>query len=253
MTTRNEFVAYCDELLESPGIADYCPNGLQVEGCAEVTSIVAGVTASLELIEAAAEREASVLLVHHGILWGREPTRITRSFRRRVKTLLDHNINLIGYHLPLDRHLEVGNGAAVARRLGFTQWSPFGRHKGITVGVQAELQSTTSIEALVSGCVSELGSSAPIVFPYGPSDIRRVGIVTGAADKDLPQALDAGLDCFITGEVSEYVMHFCKEEGIHFIGAGHHATERWGVQDLCGRIQADLGISYEYIDVANPV
>ena len=253
MITRSELISYCDRLLESKGIADYCPNGLQVEGCESIQSIVSGVTASLELIEAAAERGASVLLVHHGILWGREPVPITRSFRRRVKTLLDNDINLIGYHLPLDRHLEVGNGAAVARRLGFNEWTPFGRHKGITVGVQAAYETPTSIESLTSACLTELGSTAPVVFPYGPSDIRKVGIVTGAADKDLPQALEADLDCFITGEVSEYVMHFCKEEGIHFIGAGHHATERWGIQDLCKRIQGELSIPFEYVDVPNPV
>ena len=253
MVARHELIRLCDELLESPGVADYCPNGLQVEGCEEIGTVVLGVTASLELIEAAAARGAGALLVHHGILWGREPTRITRSFRARVKTLLDNGINLIAYHLPLDRHLEVGNGAVAAERLGFKNWAPFGRHKGITVGVQATLESPWSIEHLAQQCETALGAENPVIFPYGPREIRRVGVVTGAADKDLPQALDEGLDCFITGEVSEYVMHFCKEEGIHFIGAGHHATERWGVQALGAKIQAQFGVSVEFVDVPNPV
>ena len=253
MITRRALVEFCDGLLESPGVHDYCPNGLQVEGRHEIRTVVLGVTASLELIEAAVERGADALLVHHGILWGREPTRITRSFRKRVKALLDSDMNLIAYHLPLDRHLEVGNGAAVAERLGLREWSPFGLHKGITVGVKGEYQESTTIDDLAERCVSRLGSERPVVFPYGPDRVRRVGIVTGAADKDLPQALTAGLDCFVTGEVSEYVMHFCKEEGISFIGAGHHATERWGVQALGKRLTEQLGIEAEFVDVPNPV
>ncbi len=248
---RQALLDYLDDLLEARGVADYCPNGLQVEGADEIRHVVCGVTACLELIERAAAQNADALLVHHGILWGGRMPTITRSFRKRIKALLDHDINLIGYHLPLDRHLEVGNGATVAARLGLTDIQPFGAHQGITVGVRGTL-APTNIEA-VADLVGARLDADPVVFGYGPEQVTSIGVVTGAADKDLPQAVDAGLDCYLTGEVSEYVMHFAREEGIHFIGAGHHATERYGVQALCERAAGDLGFTWEFIDVPNPV
>ena len=248
---RQALIDYLDELLDARGVKDYGPNGLQVEGAQDIEHVVCGVTASLELIEAAAARGAQALLVHHGILWGGTPT-ITGSFGRRVKALLDSNINLLAYHLPLDRHMEVGNGARAAARLGLTDLAPFGQHKGITVGVRGRVDTGTTIEALSERAGAALGGSHVTTFPFGPARIETVGIVTGGADKDLPQAVAAGLDCYITGEVSEYVMHYAKEEGIHFIAAGHHATERWGVQALAERMAADNGLTWEFIDIPNP-
>ncbi len=247
---RDELVAYLDELLDAEGVHDYCPNGLQVEGAEQVQHIVCGVTACLELIEAAAARSADALLVHHGILWGGTPT-ITRSFRRRIKALLDADINLIAYHLPLDRHMLLGNGATVAQKLGLVDVEPFGAHKGITVGVRAAPAAPLSVDALAARVRTALGSE-PIVVGCGPSEIRSIGIVTGAADKDLPQAVEAGLDCYITGEISEYVMHFAKEEGIHFIAAGHHATERGGVQAVAAHLADRFDVTHEFVDVPNP-
>ncbi|MFT7622357.1 MAG: dinuclear metal center YbgI/SA1388 family protein [Myxococcota bacterium] len=248
---RDDLVTWLDDTLESRGVQDYCPNGLQVEGTAEVKHVVCGVTACLELIEAAADRGADALLVHHGIIWGKMGP-ITRSFRRRVKALLDNDINLLGYHLPLDAHMEVGNGAMVAARLGLQSVQPFGLHRGMTVGVRGELAVPLSIDALSERVATSLDTT-PLVFGHGPAEIRTVGVVTGAADKDFPQALAAGLDCYITGEASEFVMHFAREEGIHFIGAGHHATERWGVQALAARMGDELGVTWEFVDVPNPV
>lgn len=247
---RDDLVAAIDELLESPGVPDYCPNGLQVEGASEIQHVVCGVTACQELIDEAVERGAQALLVHHGILWGGMP-RIVRSFKRRVATLLAHDINLIAYHLPLDRHPTLGNGATVAQRLGLVDLEPFCLHKGVTVGVAGRLPGSLGIDQLADRCADTL-DTVPVVIDGGPDMIRRVGIVTGGADKDFPQALDAGLDCYITGEISEYVMHFAKEEGIHFIAAGHHATERFGVQALGEHLANQFGFSWEFVDVPNP-
>ena len=250
MISRDEFVSALDKVLEARGVKDYCPNGLQVEGASEIEHVVCGVTACLELIEAAVDRKAQAILVHHGILWGGTPT-ITGSFGRRVKALLDGGINLVGYHLPLDRHMTMGNGATVAQRLGLSNLEPFCEHRGITVGVTAEAPSALSIEELEARVTTAL-DSRPIVLPYGKREIRRIGIVTGAADKDLPRAVEAGLDCYITGEISEFVMHVAKEVGIHFIAAGHHATERYGVQALGAWAADNLNVSFEFVDVVNP-
>ncbi len=248
---RAELVSYIDTLLDSPSVKDYCPNGLQVEGKVEIRHIVTGVTACLELIEAAAERNADAVLVHHGILWGGHMPRITRSFRARIKALLDADLNLIAYHLPLDRHLEVGNGATVAQRLGLVDVEGFCAHRGIMAGVKGRADAPISTDALVHR-IRETLDSEPVVIPGGPDPIRTIGVVTGAADKDLPQAIEAGLDCYITGEISEYVMHFAKEEGITFIAAGHHATERWGVQALGDHLAAHTDVTCEFVDVPNP-
>ncbi len=248
---RDTLTSTLNEFLEVDGVVDYCPNGLQVEGTSEVNHIVCGVTACQALIDEAVQRNAQALLVHHGILWGNRMPVITRSFRRRIQSLLDANINLLAYHLPLDRHLDVGNGAMVAKRLGLTNLQPFGAHGNITVGVRAEAESTITIDGLTQRVRDALASN-PTVFAHGVESIRTIGIVTGAADKDLPQAVDAGLDCYITGEISEYVMHYAREEGIHFIAAGHHATERWGVQALAEHVANEHDLTWEFVDVPNP-
>jgi len=248
---RDELISYLNSYLEADGVQDYCPNGLQVEGTPDIQHIVCGVTACQALIDAAVERNAQAILVHHGILWGNKMPTITRSFRRRIHTLLESNINLIAYHLPLDSHMEVGNGATVAHRLGLTELRPFGMHRNMTVGVQGECPEPLTIQALTARVESAL-DAVPVVFAHGPESIRSVGVITGAADKDLPQAVEAGLDCYITGEISEYVMHFAREEGIHFIAAGHHATERWGVQALGDHLVSEHALQVEFVDVPNP-
>lgn len=249
--SRNELIQYLDAFLDSKPVKDYCPNGLQVEGTDTVSHIVCGVTASLELIEAAAERNADVLLVHHGIIWGSRPTPITRSFHKRVKALIEANINLVGYHLPLDRHMDVGNSATVAQRLNLNNLEPFCNHGGITVGAKGTITEALDLTTFGEKIASALDTQ-PILVSGGDHPIQRVGIVTGAADKDLPQGVDEGLDCYVTGEISEYVMHYAKEEGIHFIAAGHHATERYGVQALGKHLESRFGVSWEFIDFPNP-
>ena len=248
---RDALLSYLDSYLEVTGVQDYCPNGLQVEGAEEIDHIVCGVTACQALIDAAVERKAQAILVHHGILWGNKMPTITRSFRRRIHSLLEANVNLLAYHLPLDSHMEVGNGATVAQRLGLTALAPFGMHRNMTVGVRAECPTGLSIDELTAKVENQLHTKAT-VFANGPKTIRTVGIVTGAADKDLPQAVEAGLDCYITGEISEFVMHFAREEGIHFIAAGHHATERWGVQALGAHLVQEHALTMEYVDIPNP-
>ncbi len=250
---RDDLIRFLDEYLDVPAVAgkDYCPNGLQVEGAAEVRHIVCGVTACHALIAGAAERNADTVLVHHGILWGGAMPTITRSFKARVKALFDSDLNLLAYHLPLDRHPEVGNAVTVARRLGLTALEPFGEHRGLHVGIRGRFEAPLAIDGLARR-VAESLSADGIVFPFGEGLVSTVGIVTGAADKELPQALTAGLDCFLTGEISEYVMHFAREESLHFIAAGHHNTERYGVQALAAEIERRFGVTWEFLDVPNP-
>ncbi len=248
-------VSHLDALLESPRYADYGPNGLQVEGRSTIRRVVVGVTACLELIEKAAKLGADAIIVHHGILWGGTPT-LTGSFGRRVRTLMRHDMSLIAYHLPLDAHLELGNGASLARRLGVKDLLPFGIHKGMAVGVRGVISpdasgSPVTAASFAARITSTLGV-LPLVYPYGPAELRTIGIVTGGADRDIEQAVAAGLDAFLTGEVSEPTLHTAREDGIHFFSAGHHATERYGVQSLATHLEATFGIQCHWVDVPNP-
>jgi dinuclear metal center YbgI/SA1388 family protein len=248
-------VAHLDGLLDAARFADYGPNGLQVEGRGSVRRVVVGVTACLELIEKAAALGADAILVHHGILWGGTPT-LTGSFGRRVRTLMRHDLSLIAYHLPLDAHLGLGNGASLARRLGVTDLVPFGMHKGMPVGVRGVITpeadgAPVSAATFATRITSALGV-APLVYPHGPPEIRTIGIVTGGAERDIDQAVAAGLDAFLTGEVSEPTLHTAREDGIHFFSAGHHATERYGVQSLAAHLEATFGLECHFVDVPNP-
>ena len=247
---RDTLVRWLDEFLDASACPDYGPNGLQVEGRPEIRHIVCGVTASLQLIEIAVALNADAILVHHGILWGGGPPTITGAFGRRVRTLVRADLNLLAYHLPLDRHLEVGNAASLASRLGLTDLQPFGLHKGTTIGISG-VPTEPDIDSLLARVEAVAGRS-PTAFPYGPRAIRRVGIITGGADRDVSQAVTAGFDAYLTGEVSEPSLHTAREEGIHYIAAGHHATERYGVQALCARLADVHGLTWEYVEVDNP-
>ncbi len=248
-----QLVAELDETLDAEDVPDYCPNGLQVEGRPEVRRVVTAVSASRALFLRAVDREADLVLVHHGILWnGSEPPRLVGSFRERVRLLLDNDLSLVAYHLPLDRHPSLGNAAQLARRLGLEELEPFGEHHGLSVGVcgvfPSPIPAEELFEAVALACQRE-----PQVFGGSRHLVSSVGIVTGAAQRDYHEAVTAGLDAFITGEVSEWVMQQAAEDGVHYVGAGHYATERFGVQAL-GRLLAERwGLEVEYIDLPNPV
>jgi len=246
-------VAELDGLLEVEAVKDYCPNGLQVEGCREVQRVVTAVSASRALFSRAAALEADLVLVHHGILWnGPEPPRITGSFRERVRLLLDNDISLVAYHLPLDRHLELGNAAQLARRLGLVQLEPFGEHGGVSVGVCGVFPEAIPAEELFAA-VGEVCDREPQVFAGDRDPVSSVGIVTGAAEREYHQAVASGLDAYITGEASEWVMHQAAEDGVHYVAAGHYATERFGILALGRWLARAHDLQVEFLDLPNPV
>lgn len=248
-----QLVAELDELLDVEGTTDYCPNGLQVEGKSEVMRVVTAVSASRELFEMAVTRGADAIIVHHGILWNAsEAARIVGAFRERIRILLEHGISLIAYHLPLDRHLEFGNAAQLARRLGLEELEPFGFHAGAPTGVcgvfQQPVDSREFYAAIAEACERE-----PLVFPGGSGAVSSVGIVTGGAQREFHQAVAAGLDAYITGEATEWVMHQAAEDGVHYVAAGHYATEVFGIRALGRWLSEHLALEVEYIDLPNPV
>jgi dinuclear metal center YbgI/SA1388 family protein len=234
-------------------VADYGPNGLQVEGNPEIAKLVTGVSACHQLFVRARETGADAILVHHGIFWDGMPYPLTGIQYRRVRQLIDGDMSLLAYHLPLDRHLEVGNNAVAARRLGLVDIQPFGLSKGVAIGVRGTLPEPLAFSNLLEK-LGELYGQVPLGFARDPAEpVSTVGIISGGAQKELHQAIDAGLDVFITGEASEWVMNLSLESGTRFVSAGHYATERFGVQVLGEYIERRYGIEVEFIDVPNPV
>jgi len=248
---RDDLTAYLLEYLESAEFSDYGPNGLQVEGKPEVETIVTGVSASVELFERAIELDADAVLVHHGLIWKGVQPLYRGGYRERVRLLLAHDITLYGFHLPLDAHPEIGNNAILAGRLGLTDLEPFCLHQGRSIGFQGQTGGI-SVDELTRRLTDVLDRE-PLVFPHGPENVRTVGIVTGGAQDNISDAVESGLDAYITGEVNERTRAYAKEEGIHFFSAGHHATEILGVQALGEHLADRFGLRVEYVDVPNPV
>lgn len=246
---REELVSYLDGLLESGRFRDYCPNGLQVEGRSEVRRIVAGVTASQDLLDVAVTRGADAILVHHGYFWKGEDGRVTGIRRRRLATLIANDINLIAYHLPLDAHPELGNNAQLARRLG---WQPEGRFGEQDIAWLGSLAESTDLGGLVGKVASALGRE-PLVIGQTEQPIRRIAWCSGGAQAYFEQAIALGADAYLSGEISEQTVHLARESGVAYIAAGHHATERGGVQALAAHLADRFGLECEFVDVDNPV
>jgi dinuclear metal center YbgI/SA1388 family protein len=248
-----QLVAELDEILDADEVDDYCPNGLQVEGKPDVQRIVTAVSASRALFTRAIDRDADAVLVHHGILWnGPEAPRITGSLRERVRLLIEHRLSLIAYHLPLDRHPDLGNAAQLANRLGLVELEPFGDYHGRSVGVCGVFTQPVEADELFDA-VAEACGRDPQVFEGDRRLVSSVGIVTGAAQRAYHEAVAAGLDAFITGEPTEWVLHQAAEDGVHFLAAGHYATERFGVLALGRWIQEHHGLEVEFVELPNPV
>jgi len=248
-----ELTAYLDTTLSAQAGSDYGPNGLQVEGRAEIRRLVTGVSACQELFERAALAGADAVLVHHGLFWDSQaPVRLIGHLGRRVAALIRHELSLLAYHLPLDRHAEFGNNVLAARGLGLEGLEPFAEHAGLNVGFRGRFLQPIAPAELAARC-SRLFGQEPLAFLHGPSSVSTVGIVTGAAQRDLTTAISAKLDAFITGEVSEWVMNVAREESIHYLACGHHATERLGVRALGEHLARRFGLPVEFIDVPNPV
>ncbi|WP_160288175.1 Nif3-like dinuclear metal center hexameric protein [Pseudomonas knackmussii] len=243
-------VEEADRFLDAARIQDYCPNGLQVQGRPQVRRIVSGVTASQALLDAAVAAEADAVLVHHGYFWKGENPCVVGMKQRRLKTLLGHDISLLAYHLPLDLHPEVGNNVQLGRQLGLTIEGPLepGNPRSIVlVGAPAEPMASADFARHV-GAV--LGREPLLV--EGDRPIRRIAWCTGGAQGYIDQAIAAGVDAYLTGEVSEQTVHSARENGITFIAAGHHATERYGVQALGRYLAERFGIEHQFIDCPNP-
>lgn len=240
-----------DRYLNAARISDYCPNGLQVEGRPQVRRIVSGVTASQALIEAAVEADADVLLVHHGYFWKGENPCITGMKRRRLQTLLANDISLLAYHLPLDVHPDVGNNVQLAAQLGITVEGPLEPENPRTVGLLGSLAEAMSPRDFARHVHQVLGREPLLV--EGDEMIRRVGWCTGGGQGYIDQAIAAGVDLYLTGEASEQTFHSARENGISFIAAGHHATERYGVQALGDYLARRFAIEHLFIDCPNPI
>lgn len=247
MAARDEIVRYADELLEAHRFPEYGRPGLQVAGAAEVTKIACGVSSSLELFEAAASAGAQLVLVHHGIFWRNEPLLIDRRQRGRLEALFHADLNLVAYHLALDAHPELGNSARLAAAIGVDRETEFAE-----VGLGGRLAEPAGIDELVAR-IASVTEHEPLVFAHGPDRIERVAISTGGAGYDLIRAAHEGYDLLLTGEPEEPSLHTARELGIHFVAAGHHATERLGVQALAEHLAGRFGLEWEYLEIPNPV
>jgi dinuclear metal center YbgI/SA1388 family protein len=251
MVLRDELVSYLDEYLDSRG-RDYGPNGLQVEGREEIRKVVTGVSACQELFVRAREAGADSVLVHHGLFWEGMPRTLTGFQYRRVAELIRGELSLIAYHLPLDRHAGVGNNAVAGCEFGLTDLEPFGFHDGLPIGFKGRFPEAITASELAARCRRIYGQE-PLAFLSGPDPVNSLGIISGGAQRELYSAIDEGLDAYITGEVSEWVMNVAREAGIHYLAAGHYATERLGIRALGEHLAERYGIEAEFIDIPNPV
>ncbi len=245
----DEISNYIASLLQTARFRDYCPNGIQVEGRAEVRKIASGVTASHQILEAATAWGADAILAHHGYFWRNEDAAVAGIKKRRIAHLLQHDVSLLVYHLPLDAHAELGNNAQLAKQLGFIEQGRFGEQDVAMHGVLAEPQVLTQ---LVQRLTDRL-RRAPQVIGDARRKIHRIAWCTGAAQGYFEQAVALGVDAFITGEISEQNVHVAQETGVAFLAAGHHATERFGIQALGEHIAARFGVEHLFFDQEVPV
>lgn len=244
-----ELIDYTGQILEVERFRDYCPNGLQVEGRQQVRSIVTGVTASMALLESAREAGADMVLVHHGYFWRNEDPRVVGIKHKRLRFLLTHEINLAAYHLPLDAHPELGNNAQLARLLGLNVEGVAGEQSLVWHGSLPIAESLWDFQQRLGGVLQR----QPQVVGDLKRQVRRVAWCTGAAQQYLETAIALGVDVFVSGEISEQTVHLARESGVSYIAAGHHATERYGVQALGRHLAQHFGLTHQFVDIENPV
>ena len=245
----NDLNDYLNQLLQPERFSDYCPNGLQVEGKTEIRKIVTGVTASMDLLQAALEANADAVFVHHGYFWRGEALPITGIKKRRIQFLLQHDINLFAYHLPLDAHETYGNNVMLAKQLGLTVTGWAGEKNMLLL---AELSVPQTLKAVAELIETKL-KRAPQVIGDLHKPIQKIALCTGAAQGYIEQALAANVDVFISGEISEQTVHVARESGMSYISAGHHATERYGIQALGEHLAQKFDLQHTFIDMDNPV
>ncbi len=253
MIERGRLVSHLNAHLEIDGCPDLAPNGLQFEGRREIRKVALGVTASAAFLEKAVSEECDAAIVHHGLFWrSRDAIRIERSLKARLAILFAADLNLLAYHIPLDRHLGLGNNAVLARELGAARLEHGFPVEGVDIGVVARLDEPVPSGSMFQR-IARVVARDPHVVAGGPDAVTSFGIVTGAAPKLLDQAIRLGLDMFVTGEANEQSTHLAREEGIHFVAAGHHATERFGIRALGGHLRETFDLETTFIDDSNPV
>lgn len=246
-----DLVKYLNGLLAIEKFQDYCPNGLQIEGCREIKKLVTGVTACQALFDQAIEEKADAILVHHGFFWQNEDLRIIGIKKKRIATLLKHNISLIAYHLPLDAHPIFGNNAQLVQKLGLKLEEPEKREISDIVYVGG-LQTAISVRDFITQVTSVL-QRTPLCIADPDVKIQRIAVCSGGAQEYFKKALKFGVDAFLTGEICEHVVHTARETGVAYIAAGHHATERFGVQAIGEHVAQKFNLEYKFIDIPNPV
>ena len=247
MPQSSALTQFLDELLTPDAFEDLGPNGLQVPGEWDVERVVTGVTAQRALFERAVAEEAQLVLVHHGLFWSFQPVGLTPRLAERLRPLFKHGLALAAYHLPLDAHPEVGNNALLAGALGASEHVAFAE-----IGRGATFSEPVPAAELFARVAAATGRE-PLVFDAGPAEVRRIAIVSGGAAGRLDQAIAEGYDAFLTGEPKENVMADAREAGIHFIAAGHYATETFGVRRLGELLAERFGIEHVWVDLPNPV
>lgn len=250
--TNTILLDHLNQLLKPTQIKDYCPNGLQIEGKKDIQRIVTGVTASQALIDSAIAQQADAIFVHHGYFWKGEDACITGMKRNRLKALLAHDINLYAYHLPLDIHPELGNNAQLAKRLGIQKICGLERVNPLSIALQGEFENALELDTLAARLSTALNRK-PQVISGGDHLIKTVAWCTGGGQSYIELAAQQGIDAFISGEVSEQTVHTAREMNIHFIAAGHHATERYGAHAIGEYLQQRFDVDVTFIDIDNPV
>jgi dinuclear metal center YbgI/SA1388 family protein len=252
VASRDEIIAYLDELLDIGSFDDIGPNGLQVPGSEQVELVVTGVSAQRELFEQAATAGADLVVAHHGIFWDFLPRTVGVAMKERLRILFDADMSVAGYHVPLDAHAEVGNNALICAALGLERAEQFGDYRGRNVGFVGRSREGVPFDELRRRCGSAFGQE-PFVWDSGPELVRSVGIVSGGATSIFADAIALGLDAFLTGEPAEHVMADARENSVHFIAGGHYATETFGVRRLGELLEERFGVEHRFIDIPNPI
>ena len=251
---RNELDNFFNRILKPKEFKDYCPNGLQIEGKKDIKNIAFAVSATLESIDKAIEMRANALVVHHGLFWKHQGSQtLTGPFGRRVMNLVRQQINLFGFHLPLDAHLEIGNAKSLGNLIGLVNTEPFGDYKGCSTGIKGTLSSPTNASDLKGMLKIILKHDVILSTPNPMQEIKSIGIITGGANSDWRLAAEENLDAYITGEISEYDWHESKEAGVHMFAGGHNATETFGIQALQQKvIESFPEVECSFISSLNP-
>ncbi|MBU2876145.1 Nif3-like dinuclear metal center hexameric protein [Aliiglaciecola lipolytica] len=253
MSINNQtLLSHLNQLLKPEKVKDYCPNGLQVEGVSEISKIVTGVTACQALIDRAVELNADAIFVHHGYFWRGENPCIVGMKRQRIKQLINHDINLYGYHLPLDIHPELGNNAQLAKRLNIEVIGGLEQQNPQSVAMHGQFETPLTLQQLAKTVEQSL-QRTPQIISAGEHSIKSIGWCTGGGQSYIEMAAEQGIDAFISGEISEQTVHVAREMEIHFIAAGHHATERYGAKALGEYLAKSFDLDVTFVDIDNPV